>query len=182
MRFFKLFLISILVFAILLFLMSLLLPTKANVERSGVIDAPMQVVYSHISDLREWPQWNPWANPATTGAPINFSAVSKGEGAYYTWTSTQNETRVTGKVTIIGDEPNRGVHYKLTANDMRPVIGTIELKPSADGKGTAILWRLQTELGWLPWWKLKGFLADRLTGPSLEDGLTKLKTLCEGKP
>ncbi|WP_090103014.1 SRPBCC family protein [Chitinophaga sp. CF118] len=176
MRFIKLFLLSVFFFAVLLFLLSLLLPSRAIVERSGVIDAPVATVYSQVNDLKGWQAWNPWM----AGQKINYAATA-GQGAYGTWTVTQAEKRIASKVTITNSEPDKGVYYNMDFEGMKSVKGTFNFKPSSDGKGTVIMWRLETQLGYLPWWKFRGFLADRLTGPQLEDGLTKLKSICEGE-
>ena len=180
MRIFKLLLISALVFGVLLFLLSLLLPSVAIIERSGVIDAPMSTVYTRINDLSTWSQWNPWAM-SSNAQEKQFSNPAAGKGAYFTWTGMQHEDRISGKVSILESDPQKGVKYLMTYNAMRHVDADFEIKPSADGKGTAILWRLKTHLGYLPWWKMRGFLADRLTGPVLETGLTQLKELCESE-
>lgn len=180
MRLIKLFLLSALCFGILIFLISLLLPSKAIVERSGVIDAPLPIVYAEVNDLNTWPAWNPWAAPGVA-QKIEYSSPAAGQGAYYTWSGTQQETTVSGKVLIRESTPVKGVFYDMEFNAMKTVAAAFDLKPSPDGKATLIRWRLETNLGWLPWWKLRGFLADKLTGPQLEDGLTKLKNICEKK-
>lgn len=180
MRFIKLFFLSVLCFGILIFLISLLLPSKAIVERSGVIDAPLSTVYAEINNLNTWPEWNPWTAPGVA-QKIQFSNPPAGQGAFYTWSGTQQDKPVSGKVLIRESTPQKGVYYNMEFNTMKPVVAAFELKPSVDGKGTAIQWRLETKLGMLPWWKLRGFLSDRLTGPLLEDGLTKLKNICEQK-
>jgi hypothetical protein len=180
MRYIKLLFLSAITFGILIFLLSLLLPSKAIIERSGVIDAPMSTVYSQLNNLTSWPAWNPWA-AKETAEQLQYSTPATGTGAYYTWIGKRGEKQVSGKVTIKESNPQRGVYYNMDFNEMKPVTAAFELKPAADGKGTAIQWRLETHLGWLPWWKLRGFLADRLTGPQLEDGLTKLKDICEKK-
>jgi hypothetical protein len=180
MRFIKLLFLSALVFGILIFLISLLLPSRAIVERSGVIDAPLSTVYTEINNLNTWPSWNPWAAPGVVDK-IEYSSPASGQGAFYTWSGLQRERPVSGKVSIRESSPAKGVYYNLEFTSMKPMTGAFELKPAADGKGTAIQWRLETKLGMLPWWKLRGFLADRLTGPQLEAGLTNLKNICEKK-
>jgi hypothetical protein len=180
MRLFKLALISAVLFGVLLFLISLLFPANAIVERSGVIDAPISTVYAELNDLSKWPAWNPWAADEVA-QDKKFSTPSTGQGASFTWTGIQHEDRITGKVTILESHPDKGITYKMTFNAMRPVSAFFELKPAADGKATAIMWRLETHLGYWPWWKLRGFMADRLTGPQLETGLTQLKTICENE-
>lgn len=180
MRFIKLLLLSALCFGVLIFLISLLLPSKAIVERSGVIDAPLSTVYSEINDLNTWPAWNPWAAPGVA-RKIDFSNPPAGQGAFYTWSGMQHDKPVSGKVLIRESAPEKGVYYNMEFDAMKPVSAGFDLKPSSNGKGTVIRWRLETHLGMLPWWKLRGFLADKLTGPQLEDGLTKLKNICEKK-
>lgn len=176
MRFIKLLLLSAFFFAALLFLLSLLLPSRAVVERSGVIDAPVEKVYSQVNDLKTWQSWNPWM----ASHDITFSPVSSGTGAYGNWVVTQSDKRIPVKVAIANSEALKGVYYDMNFEGLKPVKGTFNFRPSADGKGTVIMWRVETKLGYLPWWKFRGFLADRLTGPQLEDGLTKLKSICEG--
>lgn len=180
MRFIKLLLLSGIVFGTLIFLISLLFPSTAIVERSGVIDAPISTVYSRINDLSTWPSWNPWAAP-DVAQKIEFSSPAAGKGAYYTWSGMHNEHPVSGKVTISKSDEGKELVYDLDFSSMKPMMGVFEIKPSADGNATAIQWRVETKLGMLPWWKLRGFLADKLTGPQLESGLTKLKNICEKK-
>ncbi|GAA0545590.1 SRPBCC family protein [Chitinophaga japonensis] len=177
MRFIKLLLVSVISFAVLIFLLSLLFPSKAVVDRSGVIDAPLAVVYSQISELKTWPQWNPWTRQA--GPSLQFSEPSQGAGAWYTWTNPADD-RSSGKLTIQRSDPAKGVYYKMEFKDMKPVFSGLEIKPSENGKSTVIHWYLETRLGWLPWWKFRGFMADRLMGPQVEQGLTELKARCEG--
>jgi uncharacterized protein YndB with AHSA1/START domain len=176
MRFIKLLLLSGFFFALLIFILSLLLPSRAVVERSGVIDAPITTVYAQVNDLKTWQSWNPWM--ASQG--VTYAVITIGTGASANWIVAQSDKRITGKVTISNTEPNKGVYYNMGFEGLKPVKGTFNFKPSMDGKGTVIMWRVETELGYLPWWKFRGFLADRLTGPQLEDGLTKLKSICEG--
>jgi carbon monoxide dehydrogenase subunit G len=176
MRFIKLLLLSGFFFAVLLFLLSLLLPARAVVERSGVIDAPIATVYGQVNDLKTWQSWNPWME----AQDVTFSATTAGTGAYGNWIVSQSQKHIPGKVSISNTEPDKGVYYNMDFEGLKPVKGTFNFKPSSDGKGTVIMWRVETQLGYLPWWKFRGFLADRLTGPQLEDGLTKLKSICEG--
>jgi hypothetical protein len=177
MRFIKLLLISVLSFAALIFLLSLLFPSKAVVERSGVIEAPVATVYSQINDLKTWPEWNPWTKMQAAQS-LQFATPSQGAGTWYSWTNAQDD-RSSGKLVILRSDPTKGVYYQMLFKDMRPVLSGLEIKPTKDGKGTIIHWYLETRLGWMPWWKFRGFMADRLMGPQVEQGLTALKARCE---
>lgn len=176
MRFIKMLLLSVVILGSMIFLLSLLFPSTGVVERTGVIRAPISVVYAHVGDLKAWESWNPWTRPDTT-ANLVFSSPSAGTGAWYSWDGKQSS----GKVTILDSDSTKGVHYLLDIKNARPVNGGIELKPTADGTGTAIFWHMEIKLGMLPWWKLRGFVTDRIYGPSMESGLTKLSDICEKK-
>lgn len=173
MRLLKLLGISIVVLGIFVFLLSLMFPSTAVVERTGVIMAPIDSVYAQVNNLKAWEKWNPWSRPDTT-AQLVYSAQPAGTGAYYSWEGQLNS----GKVTIIDSEPDKGVHYTLDIKNMRPVKAGFEMKPSADGKGTAVFWHMEIKLGLAPWWKLRGFLADRIYGPVMNTGLDRLDSLC----
>ncbi|QEH43095.1 SRPBCC family protein [Chitinophaga sp. XS-30] len=180
MRVLKMFLTAVIVLGLLIFLLSLLFPSVARLERSGSIDAPVSTVFAQVSDLKTWPAWNPW-DPAyrTGGASMQqYSDPAEGKGAWFTWSNTAGRT-ASGRVEIVLADPEKGITYNMTHPAMKPVTGVIELKPTADGKGTAILWRLETQVGMAPWWKLRGFLMDRMFGESMEEGLSKLKMLSE---
>lgn len=176
MRFIKLLLISVIILGVVIFGLSLAFPSTAVVERTGVIRAPIDTVYAHISNLKAWDAWNPWTRPDTT-ATLVYSDPSSGPGAWYSWDGQLNS----GKLTVLDSDPAKGMHYLLDIKNVRPVKGGIELKPTADGKATAIFWHMEIKLGMLPWWKLRGFVADRVYGPAMNDGLTKLSRICEGK-
>ncbi|HEY0610452.1 MAG TPA: SRPBCC family protein [Chitinophaga sp.] len=177
MRFIKLFVISISFFVVLIFLISLLFPPNAVVDRSGVIEAPVDVVYGQISELKTWTEWNPWTKIQAANS-LQFSEPSHGAGAWYSWENPQQQA-ASGKLTILRSDPAKGVYYDMHFKDMKPVTSGLEIKPTKDGKGTAVHWYLKTRLGWLPWWKFRGFMADRLMGPQVEQGLTELKARCE---
>lgn len=180
MRLIKMLLAAVAILSSLIFLLSLLFPSTARLERSGSINAPLGEVYAQVSNLETWSAWNPW-DPAYTGRGNMLQQYSKpanGLGAWYTWSNTAGST-ASGRVEIVSADSLKGITYNMTHPAMKPVTGIIELKPTTDGKGTAILWRLQTRVGMTPWWKLRGFLMDRMFGASMEEGLTKLRNICE---
>lgn len=175
MRLLKMLLIAVGILGSLVFLLSLLFPSVARLERSGSIDAPMSVVYTQINDLKTWPQWNPWNH---RGGMQQYSDPAIGKGAWFTWSDTARST-ASGRVEITAAYPGKGIEYNMTHPSMKPFKGIIELKPTSDGKGTAILWRMETNVGLTPWWKIRGFLMDRMYGEAMEGGLNKLKALAE---
>ena len=57
-RFFKLAVISFIIFFIVLYLMSLLIPSQVRISRAINIEAPPETVLPLIADTANWKQWN----------------------------------------------------------------------------------------------------------------------------
>ncbi|MGE7775108.1 SRPBCC family protein [Chitinophaga caseinilytica] len=179
MRLFKFFLISVAILGALIFLLSLAFPSTALLERSGAIEAPADKVYTYLTDLKTWKNWNPWHPEFSLkpGVSVNYGPVTAGEGASYTWAVPgSNEP---GRVRITEVVPGKSVTYIMIHPDMKHITAHFDLKPTADGQGTAILWRFEAHVGMAPWWKLRGFMMDRMFGSTMEDGLNHLKSLAE---
>ncbi len=62
MRIIKLGLISLIVFSIILYLFSLLLPSHVRISRAINIYADKSVIHSKISDFKSWSEWNTLIN------------------------------------------------------------------------------------------------------------------------
>src|SRR5882724_9682476 len=80
MRFIKFFLISIIFLFVVLTALSLLFPGNVRISRSVNVAAPREKVYSVLSDLRTWDQWNGFIR----GTPLtgkSISSPSAGKGA-----------------------------------------------------------------------------------------------------
>lgn len=181
MRIIKLFISSLLIFGILLFLISLLFPSTASSERSGSINAPMNVVMEQVSDLKNWHNWNPWSpgfDEKSSLELISMSEPSKGVGAHFEYKNPANGEM--GKVTITKSTATE-LEYGVTFEGRKPMKGIIQIKPTVDQKGTAIRWVLEMHVGLLPWWKIRGFVMDRLYGPYIERGLNHLDKVCSGQ-
>ncbi len=179
MRLFKFFLISVGILTVLVFVLSLAFPSTALLERSGAIEAPADKVYAYLTDLKTWKEWNPWHpefNPQS-GVTVQYSPVTSGEGAMFVWPVPGSKEP--GRVKITEVVPGKSVTYIMTHPDMKHVTAHFDLKPTADSLGTAILWRFEAHVGMTPWWKLRGFMMDRMFGSTMEDGLNHLKKLAE---
>jgi len=58
MKFVKLAIISLIVFSVLLWLMSLLIPSTVRISRAINIDAERAVIMPYVSDTSKWKLWN----------------------------------------------------------------------------------------------------------------------------
>lgn len=178
-RFLRFLLFALISLVILGCLVTFMLPSKGQVERDGVIDAPPAVVFAELSELKNHPAWNAWAQ-GQAGQEIIFSDRTTGPGAYYTW-KKKASSAADGSFDIVRSEPDSLLSYRLSIRGMPSFDGLFHLSPSADGKSTGIHWHMTFKAGWKPWWRFYATMVDRLVGPQLETNLTQLKKVCETK-
>ncbi len=160
------------VFGVLL-IVSQFLPGKYHVERSVVINAPAEKVYTEITRLKNWEHWSPW----TEKDPKMVTTYSPADGAvesYMAWTSDINGI---GKLTITNLVPNEHMDYNLKFDDWDATKGFFHISP--EGEGVKVTWGDEGELkDWTS--RLFGPLLDGMIGPDFEKGLNYLKAVSEG--
>lgn len=159
MRVLKLLLISLVVFSILVFLISLLFPSQVRVSRAASIHAAEPGVLANLRDLRSWQHWNEMVqNPELTGV-----SVSPGQ-----FQSDQLQ------INLKDQEPVRLVWMKNGIT----IEGGFNLIPST-GETTIVQWYMDFPLKWYPWEKFGSIVFDKQIGPVMERSLEKFKKLTE---
>lgn len=151
-----------------------LLPSKYQVSRSTVINAPAERVYALIASPREWPRWTVW-NERDPQMKITYTGPAAGKGATWAWNS---KTEGNGSMEFTEAEPNRRVEYVLTFPEfeMRSR-GALTLLP--EGSATRVTWTTAGDVGGNPLKHYFAALMDRMVGPDFEGGLARLKALAE---
>ncbi|MDE3212133.1 MAG: SRPBCC family protein [Bacteroidota bacterium] len=170
MQKFKLFATGLLLMLIVLWLVSLFLPSAVTVSQTLLIDASDSAIAAQVENLPNWANWN----PAYEGKTIT------------------THTRMSGDTTYgwITDSSGRNLQVVLT----RPASNVIEVDfPGSNGpKGsyqfvlipkdhgqTQLTWNINTELGWYPWRKIVGIFLDKMTSPIYERAIHYLKMAAE---
>lgn len=156
---------------------SYLLPREVGVVRAIEIDRPPAQVYPHVSDLKAFQNWSPWAeiDPDTE---MTYSGPESGVGQTASW-SSENDQVGTGSQTITAVEENRRVATALDFGDMGTATAEFRLEPVGDG-GTRVEWAFETDTGMNPIARWMGLMMDGMVGGAYEQGLAKLKSLVEG--
>ena len=150
------------------------IPSRFEVARSTVINAPAEKVYDLIADPRLWAKWSAW-NERDPSMDVAFSGPPFGQGAKWSWKS-RSEGNGTMEFTRV--EPNRRVEYSLWFPEYGMKSGgafTLDAAPT----GAKVTWTNAGDVGTNP---LKHYLAmmmDRMVGPDFERGLANLKALAE---
>ena len=159
MRLFKLLLISLVVFSILVLLISFLFPAQVRVSRAASIRASPSAVLANLRDLRSWQQWNEMVqNPALTN-------VSFHSGKFQ---SDQLQINVTDQEPV----------SHLWVKNGTAIEGGFHVIPSA-GDSLIVQWYMDFPLKWYPWEKFGSMLFDKQIGPVMERSLKKFKKLAE---
>jgi uncharacterized protein YndB with AHSA1/START domain len=162
---------------VIILALGFILPDKAHVERSAVIEAPPEAIYAIASDLNQQDKWSPWLehDPATQSV-----VTGEGVGQTMTWTSKKMGN---GSQTITALEPPTRIVSHLDFGDMGLAEATMTITPS--GAGSAVTWTLDSNMReGVPLWMKPlstylGFFMDGMVGKDYERGLEKLKAAAE---
>ncbi len=159
-----------------LLLIGAFLPGSATISRSTLIKTSTPVVYGVISDLTTYDAWMTW-NQVDTAMKKEFGPVTKGKGAWYTW-SSENWKVGKGKLEITEVVPDKSVTTDLVfGSSDEPTRAKWDLTDSA--AGTKITWTLNADLGHNPLSRWFGLFFDKMMGPDFEKGLAQLKQKIE---
>jgi uncharacterized protein YndB with AHSA1/START domain len=162
------------ILALLIVGVGFFLPSRFEVARAAVINAPADRIYDLIADPRHWARWSAW-NRRDPAMDIAFSGPPFGQGAKWSWKS---RTEGSGRMEFTRVEPNRSIQYALSFPEYGMKSGGAFMLDAAP-PGTRVTWTNAGDVGSNP---LKHYLAammDRLVGPDFETGLANLKALAE---
>ncbi|MBU2940250.1 GyrI-like domain-containing protein [Lacinutrix sp. C3R15] len=169
MKTFKYFLLVLLILIIGFFTYVAVQPNAYNIKRTKLINAPSNVIYNNINDLKQWENWGPWHDADST-IVTTYSKNTIGIGATSNWTSKDGP----GNMKIVNTIPNKTIDLKLQFGDYEPtdIIWTLE---EVEG-GTSVTWAMKNDNN--PFmFKIFGALSggmDNMLGPMEEQGLKNL--------
>lgn len=151
--------------AIVIFLLSLPLPSHLNVSKSVLVDRPAATVLTSLNNLQDWKYWNPLLQDSST--LYEFEGAKK-----VSWRAKD------GKLNSIELQPySRDSLYALISTDNRPAFKSgFNVSDNTDGgTHTKIEWWIQEDLGWFPWEKFYGLFSESLKESYLENSLYSFK-------
>ena len=151
-----------------------LLPGVAHVERSTVMAASPEEVFSVVNDMSRFNEWSPWAK-LDPNTKYTMEGSPTGVGAKMSWSSA-NENVGTGTQEIIESTPFSHVKTKL---DFGGQVATATFTFAPGEGGTKVTWAFDSELGMNPVARYFGLMFDGMIGKDYEAGLANLKALVE---
>ncbi len=143
----------------------------ARVERSIVINAPVDKVFARIEDNERFPEWWPNMVEQKRQTPGPLAVGSKS-----TFTYNMLGVKTSGEIELTVYEPPSHLTVKTSGG----VTGTFDWRCALEGSGT----RLSVVVDYSLPGSILGKIADKLVvekrnEADLEEGLNKLKTLLE---
>jgi effector-binding domain-containing protein len=158
-------------------ILMLVVPAKQHIERTIMINAPVAVVYEHLTKLGNFNNWSVWTRKDST-VKNTTSGIDGTLGAVNTW-SGDSELSGDGKIEIASLEINQKVEYKITFLEPRKADAKSEFKLLEVNGQTKLTWEFDLATP-RPGNILNLFSnLDKKLGKDFEDGLKNLKTIIE---
>ena len=155
---------------------SLFLDKAFAMDRATTIGAPAKDVHDVVSDFTTWDEWTAWTKEEDPTLEFEYSGSPGQVGHSMSWTGDELGN---GTLTLTEVTPD-AVRYSMVFDDMAPSQGAILIEERSGGQ-TAVQWSFSGEFEGMPYWRYMGLMMDRMTGPSFEQGLEKLKVRLESK-
>jgi effector-binding domain-containing protein len=161
-----------------------MLPTRAHVERSIIIERPANMLFAILNSYRHYEQWSPWA-ARDPNAEFAITGPDAGVGARLSWMGDPHLVG-SGWQEIIASKPYERIEMKLDYDSQGIARSSFLLQSSGDA--TRITWAFDSDLteglnffeGFLA--RYFGLLFDRWVGNDYEQGLANLKRFAESRP
>lgn len=147
------------------------MPRHPVVTRSVAVEAPPDVVFALVADLRRFSEWSPW--PETD---FVYTGPAEGVGQSLRWDAPIAGIG-TGSLTIDAIEPETTVDIARSTSDHG--LAQTGFRIEETDEGSNVTWSYTTDLGFNPVSRYFGGELDGIVGPELETGLDRLKALAE---
>lgn len=150
-------------------------PDEFRIERSVVVNAPPDKVFSLINDLRKWTQWN--REQQSPDMTEGFDGPPSGVGAAAQWKGSSSAGQ--GRMVITESVPLTKVSVQVDWEKPFKVRNTNEFTLIPEGNATRVTWAMHGPNLFVM--KVMSVFTnmDRVMGKHFESGLAHLKTAAE---
>ena len=154
-------------------------PPEGGLEDSIVINAPAELVYEEVVNIKKLDAWSPWHNMDPDA--FSYEGPEEGVGATSKWDSELQDLSK-GSVTITEAIPNQGIKTKMTFEGMTGDFASSIKLEETDGQ-TKVTWGYTFEnLDNVGRFFVGLMDMDTDMRPMFVEGLNDLKTIVEAKP
>lgn len=164
---------------LLVVIVGLFMPAKTVVEKSIVVNAPIETVFDQVNTLTNWKKWSPWYKMDTT-ATLTYSGPASGNGASYAWDSKNSDIGA-GTMTLSDVKEYSHITENMVFKDRGEGQATMDF--AQEGAGVKLTWKMEMDHGWNPLMRLMGALFIKgALGKQFQEGLDGIKNAAEHAP
>lgn len=153
-----------------------LLPDRAHVERSIVIDATPAAIFPYVNGFEHFNEWSPWAR-LDPQMQVQRQGPASGVGARQSWLSDKPGVG-SGSQEIVESVPDQRVRMRLEFTGFSGSNDVAFLLVPQDG-ATRVTWTYDTQFHGNILNRYFGLLLDRMIGRDYDQGLANLKQRVE---
>jgi hypothetical protein len=165
MKYIKLAFISIIVFAVVVTLVSLLFPSNVRISKAIDVRSSPDTLHAYLADPAKWQGWFPGAD---TLEPVSLMQKVIG----YRVNDQGAMIRITGR-------NDSAIQVTTSGRGVKDGIQGWNILPGAVPGQTTVQWYMDFHLRWYPWEKFSSIMFEKRYGPMLEQGLERLKEYVE---
>jgi effector-binding domain-containing protein len=170
-------LIGLAVIVLLLLIIAYLLPRHMHVERSMTMNAPAEIIFEQVNNLKNWDKWSPWHKMDTT-MKITYQGPESGKGASYSW---DGEEMGTGKLTIAESVPYDSIVNEMYfMEDEKPAYSRFKIARS--DSGNVVTWMMDSDAGMNPVKRWFGLFMKGMLEEQFDKGLADIRKVAESMP
>lgn len=161
----------------MLLVIAALMPSRYHVEKSIVVNKPVEQTKPFVGDFNHYSQWNPWQQ-MEPDAPKNISGTPMSPGHRYEW---KGKKIGTGSLTLKHIDTK---HIDIDLEFLKPWKAKAKdnwLFEEWNDGGTKITWQNSGALDW-PIARLMGPMIHKNLDHRFTIGLENLKKACENNP
>jgi uncharacterized protein YndB with AHSA1/START domain len=151
-------------------------PDTFSIERSAVINAPAERIFSVLNDFHQWGGWSPWENK-DPDMKRTYGGPERGRGAVYGWEGDKNVG--TGRMEILEANTPSKLVIKLDFFKPFEAHNTAEFTMLPQGNATNVHWVMHGPATFMSKVMTVFVNFDKMVGKDFEQGLANLKKLTE---
>jgi hypothetical protein len=160
-------LLGLVVLVVILAAVGFMLPREVHLERQVEIKASPAPIYTHITGMKAFHVWSPWADK---DPDVGSKMSAKG-----------NSDVGEDSQEVTGIKANERVDTHLDFGDQGTAEAYVVLKDLGNGS-TQVTWGFDSDMGAGSVGRWFGLFMDGMLGPDYEKGLSNLKGLAEKPP
>jgi hypothetical protein len=163
--------ITVLVLVVALLAFVATRPERFRIERSAVVGAPPEVVFTLIDDFHQWGRWSPWEK-VDPDMQRTFAGPAAGPGASYAWAGNREIGK--GRMTILESRPGELVSIRLEFFEPFAATNEARFDLAPTGTGTRVGWSMEGRNGFVGKALALVMDMDAMVGDQFERGLADL--------